>query len=121
MGQRGAQQPGQQHARQQPTGRACRCQPQQGRHQCRQLQPQQAPPVTAISQRQQPEQCQHAAGLGRGQHRAGNRPFQREGVYKLIQQRLRVIDVGNAGAGGNRKQHQQGAWNRHGIRHLVSY
>ena len=35
--------------------------------------------------------------------------------------RLCVIDIGDAGTGGHRKQHQQGAWNRHGIHDLVAY
>ena len=63
LGQRRAQQSGQQHARQQPARRARRRQPQQGQHQCDQLQPQQASPVTAVRQRQQAKQRQHAAGL----------------------------------------------------------
>jgi hypothetical protein len=73
------------------------------------LHAQQAATIAAVGQRQQPEQGQHAAGLGGGNHSAGHRALHREGLRQAFQQRLCVIDIGHADTRRDGHQAQQGA------------
>ncbi|MNI86400.1 hypothetical protein D3C73_1434950 [compost metagenome] len=76
------------------------------------MHPQQSAAVATVGQRQQPEQGQHAAGLGGSQQCTGHRGIQGEIVGQALQQRLREVDIGHAGTGSNGEQAQQRAGQR---------
>jgi hypothetical protein len=104
-----AQQADAQHARQQHRRRRRKAHGGQRGHQGHPLHRHQAAPVHPVAQRHQQQQGQRAANL-RGRDNAAHRRLgHAEIMRQRIQQRLRVVHVGHAQAGGRSKQQHQAA------------
>lgn len=60
-----------------------------------------------IPKRDEQRQTDDIAGLGEGDQQAGGAVGHREGAGDRVQQRLRVVQVRDCGAAGEREQHDE--------------